>query len=33
MGTYSDVEKMFLLAGVLEILTRMTLGIRDCAGG
>jgi hypothetical protein len=24
---------MFLLAGALEILMRMTLGIRDCAEG
>jgi hypothetical protein len=33
IGTYSDVTKMFLLAGALEILRRMTLGIRDCLGG
>jgi hypothetical protein len=27
------VKKIFLLAGVLEILMRMTHGIRDCSRG
>jgi len=32
IGTCSDVKKMFLLAGTLELLMRMTLRIRDFPG-
>lgn len=33
IGTYSEAQKLFLLAEVLDVSMRMTPGIRDCQQG
>lgn len=33
VGTYSEIQKVFLLAGMPDVLMRMTPGIRDCLQG